>query len=702
MKRLLPAYPLFVKDPYFSVWSAGDVLNSVNTSFWTGLERPVYGIVWADGTSYAFLGSLPDCLPLRQTSIGVSSFTTDYTFECDLFSLRISFVSPLLPDDCELLSCPVCYLNYEIMPHRPIGDLKISLVFDEKNCYNKPPENLNGVLGGSFALEKYEVAYFGLNRQLPMSHTGDSVAADWGYTYIAAQSAVFTSESGFSLLKRCGGPGYTMKDAERKYLIGTDCYTGVSSQVRGKILVAFDDVCSIFYFGEFLKGYYFRNGKTIFDALEDAFDSHEAVMTRLSRFDSDLKEKAAEFGEDYLLLLYASLRQTMAAHKLVENGKGQLLFLSKECHSNGCIATVDVSYPSMPLFLLYNPKLLEGMLYPIFEFARRPVWKYDFAPHDAGTYPYCIGQTYGLSSVNAGEDRFLANSIRRKWRNEEILTHPLFYTFPKECGLYKYDGQMPLEECSNMLIMVAALLLRGEGRALAEENFDRLKTWYGYLSRKGLVPESQLCTDDFAKRVDKNINLSIKSMTGIYAFSLICSRLGYREDADRAAARAYELVGEFKAYLSDNDYSHIPLSYGSGSETFSLKYNFAIDALLGTELFDSRLFEREIDCYLSKLDKYGVSLDNRSSITKSDWQLYACLLTKDLNRRKKIYSAVARYLRESDSRVPFGDLYFADTGLAKDFQNRSVQGGIFILLLDKEGLMRVRGLEVEDREGVTV
>ena len=46
-------------------------------------------------------------------------------------------------------------------------------------------------------------------------------------------------------------------------------------------------------------------------------------------------------------------------------------FVSKECHSNGCAATVDVSYPSIPLFLLYNPELVRGMMRPVFKFARR-------------------------------------------------------------------------------------------------------------------------------------------------------------------------------------------------------------------------------------------------------------------------------------------------------------------------------------------
>lgn len=54
----------------------------------------------------------------------------------------------------------------------------------------------------------------------------------------------------------------------------------------------------------------------------------------------------------------------MAAHKLVEDEQDGLLYISKECLSNGCAATADVSYPSMPMYLLYNPELVNGMLRP--------------------------------------------------------------------------------------------------------------------------------------------------------------------------------------------------------------------------------------------------------------------------------------------------------------------------------------------------
>lgn len=54
-----------------------------------------------------------------------------------------------------------------------------------------------------------------------------------------------------------------------------------------------------------------------------------------------------------------------------------------------------MSYPSIPLFMLYSTEYVKGMLRPIFKFAACDVWEYDFAPHDVGRYPYAWGQVYG-------------------------------------------------------------------------------------------------------------------------------------------------------------------------------------------------------------------------------------------------------------------------------------------------------------------
>lgn len=144
----------------------------------------------------------------------------------------------------------------------------------------------------------------------------------------------------------------------------------------------------------------------------------------MSAFDdksqSDIAAKCDGFSDEYYNVIVASLRQSIVAHKLVSDD--DLLFLSKECWSNGSIATVDVSYPSFPLYLPYNPELAKGMMRPILKFARMPVWNFDFAPHDADTYPACNGQGYGVKkSVEARlstkrNQHFTTSSLRVRCR----------------------------------------------------------------------------------------------------------------------------------------------------------------------------------------------------------------------------------------------------------------------------------------------
>src|SRR5260370_39566935 len=100
-------------------------------------------------------------------------------------------------------------------------------------------------------------------------------------------------------------------------------------------------------------------------------------------------------GEEYARLGSLACRQTLAAHKLIADLDGSPMFLPKENFSNGCIATVDVIYPSAPFTLLFNPRLLRAQLHPVLEYARIGRWKWPFAPHDPGTDPQPNDHAYG-------------------------------------------------------------------------------------------------------------------------------------------------------------------------------------------------------------------------------------------------------------------------------------------------------------------
>ena len=111
--------------------------------------------------------------------------------------------------------------------------------------------------------------------------------------------------------------------------------------------------------------------------------------------------------------------------------------------------------------------------------------------------------------------------------------------------------------------------------------------------------------------------------------------------------------------------------------------------MFGTGLFDEATRETETDYYIANANEFGIPLDSRSAYTKSDWILWSATLTANTEKRKKIVAPVAEFLRRSDSRVPFTDWYFTDSGLIRGFQNRTVQGGLFTLLLDDSGKMKL-------------
>ena len=111
------------------------------------------------------------------------------------------------------------------------------------------------------------------------------------------------------------------------------------------------------------------------------------------------------------------------------------------------------------------------------------------------------------------------------------------------------------------------------------------------------------------------------------------------------------------------------------------------DRLFGSGLFDPKVFAAETDTYVKTVGPFGTPLDNRSTYTKSDWILWSCALTDSREKRQALIGPVARFLKETESRYPFSDWYFTDTGLFRAFKGRSVQGGIFMPILTDRGLV---------------
>lgn len=626
MNLRAPAIPLIISDPYFNIWSMENNLPGHNTLHWTKKPHRLIGRVYVEEQGYLFMGVDETLKSLKQISVDIQAMSTKYLFEHENLQVEVVFLSPLLLDDLTLLSRPISYIQVQIRDGS--GNPKAGRI--EIECYDELALNVR--FEQATKVEEVKTSHLnglkvGNVIQNPLNRVGDDLRMNWGYLYLMAVKAESRIES-----------------VQHPYgMIGNSIVLSVGGS-EGLFLVGYDDVVSLEYFHQPLEAVWKKNQPDLRVHMDQAFLEYEELAGKCRDFSDKLMEEATAFGgEKYGEMLLLAYRQVIGGHKCCYDDKGEIIFVSKENFSNGCAATVDVSYPSIPMFLKYNTECIKGMLRPIFKYAKMDEWFYAFAPHDAGCYPVLNGQVYSD------------------------------HTAP--------DGQMPIEECGNMLIMSAAVALK-EGSTEFFKPYDSLlQQWCDYLVNNGLDPENQLCTDDFAGHLAHNCNLSIKAIMGIAGYSKILELDGRIKEAKSYRDIAQEMAKAWQIKASDGNETFRLAFDQAGS--YSMKYNGVWDRLFGTGLFDEEVLQKDAKMMADNHQNlYGMVLDNRADYTKSDWLIWTAYLTED----QEMFSEVANRLwlayHESESRVPLTDWFDTKTAKQVGFQNRTVQGGLYIGLLE--------------------
>ena len=231
---------------------------------------------------------------------------------------------------------------------------------------------------------------------------------------------------------------------------------------------------------------------------------------------------------------------------------------------------------------------------------------------------------------------------------------------------------MPVEESGNMLIMMAALA-RAEGNAdFSQKYWGEITRWAEYLRDKGLDPENQLCTDDFAGHMAHNTNLSLKAIVALGGYAQLCEKVGKSDDAKTYRKLAKEMANRWVEMARDGD--HYKLAFDKPG-TWSQKYNLVWDDILGLDLFPPEVEKAEVAYYLSHQNEYGLPLDNRSTYTKLDWIVWTATLAHSKADFEALLQPVYRFADKSESRVPLSDWYWTDSGKMRGFQARFCGGG---------------------------
>lgn len=630
MKLRPAAVPLVTVDPFFSIWSCADAFYGDTTRHWSGKPCPILAGLYVDNKFYPLNAVNLDFNQMKdkitQTDLKVTPLSTKYQFENDFAKITLEFTTPLLLDRLDILTRPVSYVAYNV--ERKCDESRnLRFVFgvNARCCVDNKDQEVE------FVKTPFSVAC-GNTVQNPLAQSGDNVMIDWGYIHLCDTSATIVSCEGlYNLTYIPFNKTYNAYHDMPYMVVRTEKLSGV-------ITLAYDEIYPIEYFKTPIEEYYTKYFESFEDMVRASINEYDEIKALCDKFDAELLSEADKFGENYKNIISLAYRQAIAAHKLVEDEDGNIIFLSKECDSNGCIGTLDVTYPSIPLFLKYNPELVKGMLRPIIKFAKTDEWEFEFTPHDVGRYPIANGQVYGKNRFDKPYESF----------------------------------QMPVEEAGNMLICLAAVYKYANDKTMFDADKEILKKWADYLIKYGYDPGEQLCTDDFAGHLNHNCNLSLKAILGIASYAMLSGDKSYMEIAKEYASK-WEVDAK-----ADHGATRLTFDIADG---WSLKYNIVWDSLLEFNLFSEELKKKETEFYLTKLNRYGVPLDSRKDYTKIDWLMWSTKIYDNKEYFDKVCESIINMINETYDRVPLTDWYYTTTASHVHFKNRTVVGGLFINML---------------------
>jgi hypothetical protein len=643
-----PAVPLVTSDPYLSIWSEADHLNDDSTRHWTHREHSLVSLIRVDGKTYRLMGNTPKETPaFPQTGVVVLPTRSLYDFDDGQVHVTMTFMTPALPEDLNAFSLPLSYITWEVRsvdgkPH----DVSIYDSTSSQLVVNNSSEK---VIWGRETAGPLVAMRIGTVTQNVLGSSGDDHRINWGYAYAAANAkqahasigasadlmASFVSNGELSQSDDSRMPR-AVNDAQPVMAFVFKLGAVGSSAVSRQVIVAYDEIFSIKYFGKKLPPYWRRNGATAAKMLKLAARDYPRLAKRCGEFDSQVMADATEAGgEKYAKICALAYRECAAACGLAADANGQPLFFTKENTSNGDIATVDVFFPMDPQWIFFSPTLAKATLVPILSYASSWHWKFPNAPHDLGTYPIAKGTDDG------GEG-------------------------------------MPVEESGNMLILCDAVAQEDGNANFVSPWWPKLAQWAQYLEQYGLDPENQLCTDDFMGHLAHNANLSVKAILGLAAYGDLCRMRGDKANAEKYHDLAKTDAQHWMKVAAEGD--HYRLAFDK-PDTWSQKYNLVWDRILGLNIFPPEVAQKEIAHYKSVMQRYGVPLDSRTHLTKTDWSFWSATLAENQADFETLISPIYDYLNETTARDPLADSYETDKIQSGGMHARPVVGGLFIKML---------------------
>ena len=304
-----PAVPLVAIDPYLSIWSMSDRLADDATRHWTRHPHPLTSLIRIDGKTYRLMGPEPRNVPaMSRSAVQVFPTRTIYEFDDGHVHVTLTFLTPALPDDLDVLARPLTYLTWEV--RSPDGGEHAVSIYDGTSA-------LLAVNSPSQKVEWKREAMGDLT--VAAGRHGGPDAAPAGRRRHADRLGLRLRRGG-----RCPGqrrrsvraPIWSRASSKAGKLPGRDddrmpraaddlepCLAFAfdlgkvgAAPVSRHLMIAYDEIYAIKFLGQKLRPFWRRNGAEPADLFRAAERDYATLVGRCEAFDRDLMADLTRAG----------------------------------------------------------------------------------------------------------------------------------------------------------------------------------------------------------------------------------------------------------------------------------------------------------------------------------------------------------------------------------------------------------------------
>jgi hypothetical protein len=330
-----------------------------------------------------------------QKSVEVQATQTHYRFECGQVELKLDFTAPLLPSDIEILFRPINYISYEIVSlDSQAHDVSIYFEIspgwvsdDKKQDYTTKLYENNDLLFVKTGRKEQQLFEYDEDDNTPL----------WGYFFFcsgklntfaamgdpAELRKEFAENAKLSFNKQTGYQNY----------IALSKLAGKITKVHDKIMLGYDDIYSLQYFGKNIFPVWNRN-KPVEQLFKKADRDYDRVLKACNDLDKNLAH--TQNGFDY--------RQMLISCRLITDETDEFMIFTQ----NG----ISDILRSSSLFLSVNKRLLKAQLTPLLLYCESDKWEKEYAPSNMGDDLLFNGQINAmLSPVETTSDMLFLLSM---------------------------------------------------------------------------------------------------------------------------------------------------------------------------------------------------------------------------------------------------------------------------------------------------